>query len=56
MLRNIKDESLTQIITDGNKMWENGKINKELKQIKMITIPKPKKNLDDPNKYRPIDL
>ena len=56
MLKHINEEALEKIIQDGNNMWKKGKISNDLKSIKIIATPKPNKDVNNPNNYRPIAL
>lgn len=56
MLRCLQPEATTSIIRDINDMWQRGCLSDNLKNIKVVAIPKPGRDQNSPNGRRPISL
>ena len=56
MLRDLKGDIADNIRRDLNKMWRNGRIDNELKKIKVIAVPKPGKDPEVVANLRPIAM
>lgn len=56
ILRQLNDDTTAILLKDLNRMWEEGRIPKSLKKIKIVAIPKPGKDPKDVRNLRPISL
>ena len=56
MLKHLQESSLKTLLNIFNNIWETGQFPKDLTYATIIPIPKPGKDLAEPNNYRPIAL
>ena len=55
-LKHLPESSLTVLLKIFNDLWITGNVPKSWKEAIVIPIPKPNKDIEDPNNYRPIAL
>ena len=55
-LKHLPDTSLSVVLKTFNDIWETGNVPKSFKEATIIPIPKPGKDITNPNNYRPIAL
>ena len=56
MLKHLPDTSLETLLNIFNYIWTSGKFPEHSKYETIIPIPKPGKDPEEPNNYRPIAL
>uniref|UniRef100_A0AAG5DGU8 Reverse transcriptase domain-containing protein n=1 Tax=Anopheles atroparvus TaxID=41427 RepID=A0AAG5DGU8_ANOAO len=56
MLRHMNNDTTNKMLNEANKMWNRGRLQKKYKRIRIIAIPKPNKDHNNPANYRPIAL